>query len=622
MANGIPSWRLWATLAVAACCWISVFSTPSPAAVQKRVMILHSVGREFRPWNEYAKQIREELDRQSPWPLDVQEHSLLTARSGDTNPEAPFAAYLEALYSGHTPDLIVGIGAPAAAFVQRHRQQLFPGTPALFTAIEQRRVDRSSLTENDTIVAVKLDFRFLFESFLRVSPDTRIVAVVEGSSPNELYWEGEMKRELKPLEDRIEVRWYDGLSFEDLLKQTSTLPPRSAIFWNQMLVDGAGIAHDGDTALTTLWATANAPIFTHDDAFFGREIVGGPMQSARALSKTAASVAIRILSGEKPGDINVPPSQFATPKYNWRELRRWNISENRLPPQSTIYFREQTLWDQYRWQIVLVCAVILLQAALITGLLRERHARVLAEIQSRQRMAELAHTNRYAMAGELTASIAHELNQPLGSILTNAETAELMLKSPAPNLGEIGTILADIRRDDARASEVIHRLRSLLKKAPFELKNIDLNEIVDDTIKFLSALAIAREIELAGLISPVPLPIRGDRVQLQQVILNLVVNAMDAMSGLAKDQRRIVMKTARNEDFAEVSVEDAGPGILPDKLKDVFEPFFTTKSNGMGMGLSIARTIVEAHDGHIWAENLTRGGAVFHIRLPLATLRK
>jgi signal transduction histidine kinase len=239
-------------------------------------------------------------------------------------------------------------------------------------------------------------------------------------------------------------------------------------------------------------------------------------------------------------------------------------------------------------------------------------------VQARQRSAELAHINRYSMAGELTASIAHEINQPLGSILANIEAAQLLIRSSTPDMNEIKEILADIRRDDERASEVIQRLRSLLKKAPFELRNIDLNQSARETVEFLSALAIARRVVLDSAISSVPLPIRGDRIQLQQVIVNLVVNAMDAMSHAPSEGRKITIHTARNENCAEISVTDAGPGIqLPD-LEDVFEPFFSTKPQGMGMGLSIARTIVEAHNGRIWAENQARSGAVFRIQLPLA----
>jgi len=283
-----------------------------------------------------------------------------------------------------------------------------------------------------------------------------------------------------------------------------------------------------------------------------------------------------------------------------------------------VRFREPTVWAQYRWQIAVICAVMLLQGALISGLLYERRRRLHAEVQSRQRSAELAHINRFSMAGELTATIAHEINQPLGAILTNVETAELMVKSPAPDLQEIGEVLADIRRDDERASDVIGRLRSLLKKAPFELKHIDLNEVVRETVRFLSALAIAREVDLTSFIAPTPLPIKGDLIQLQQVILNLIVNAMDAMSGMPSAERRITVSTVRDGNSADLSVSDVGPGIPVEKLKEVFEPFFTTKAQGMGLGLSIARTIVEAHGGQLSAENQAGRGAAFRIRLPLA----
>jgi signal transduction histidine kinase len=588
------------------------------AAEHKRVLILHSVGREFRPWNEYAKHMRAELDRQSPWPLDVQEHSLVAARSADPNPEPPFVDYLRALYGEQQPDLIIVVGAPAANFIQRHRRDLFATAPMLFTTVEQRRVRMSELTEYDTVVSVTQDFRFVFESFLRIAPDTKTVAIVNGDSPNEQFWQGEMRRELKPLEDRIEIRWYDKLSYEDLLKQTAELPPHSAIFWYQMIVDGAGVAHEGDRAMTRLYQTANAPIFSHDDAFYGGEIVGGPMHSALAGSKRAAAVAMRILGGEKPGDIKTPSSNFGPPRYDWRQLQRWKISERLLLPGSEIDFREPTPWEIYRWQILVIGSALVFQALLITLLLHERGRRQHAEVQSQQRMSDLAHVNRFSTAGELTASIAHEINQPLGAIRANAETMELMVKSGAPNIGQVREIVADIRRDEERVSNVILRLRSLLKKAPFEVRDTDFNEVVRETIDLLSGLAIGRQVELRSVLSTVPLPVKGDPIQLQQVILNLIVNAMDAMSHLPVAERRITIRTVRDNEVAEVSIADRGPGIPPDNLKQVFEPLFTTKTEGMGIGLSIARTIVEAHLGQLLAENQPGSGALFRVSLPLA----
>jgi signal transduction histidine kinase len=334
-------------------------------------------------------------------------------------------------------------------------------------------------------------------------------------------------------------------------------------------------------------------------------------------SAVTANVANRILSGERAGDIKTRPIEFAAPMFDWRQLRRWGIAESSLPAGSTVYFREPTVWGRYWWQIALVTAVILLQAGLIAALLREHRRRQLAEVRSRHRMAELGHVNRFSMAGELTASIAHEINQPLGAILTNAETADAILESPTPDIAELKDIVKDILQDDQRAVEVIRRMRSLLKKAPFEVKNIDLNDLVRETVEFLSALAIARKVELSSVITPEALPILGDRIQLQQVILNLIVNGIDAMRDTPSGERIISIQTSRVEKFAELSVSDLGSGIPEDKLKEIFEPFFTSKSGGMGMGLSIARTIVEAHEGQIWAQNRDHGGASFRIKLPL-----
>jgi signal transduction histidine kinase len=221
--------------------------------------------------------------------------------------------------------------------------------------------------------------------------------------------------------------------------------------------------------------------------------------------------------------------------------------------------------------------------------------------------------------GVLSASIAHELNQPLGAILNNAEIAEMLLNSPSPpNLDDIKEILTEIKRDDQRASEVIKRLRSLLTKAKPQTEGIDLNDTVREVFNFLSTQASARSVILISMPSPQAVRVHGDRIQLQQVILNLVVNGIDAMADSRNPERKITSRTAVLDGVAEVSIADCGPGIPSDKLPHLFEPFFTTKEHGMGMGLSIARTIVEAHGGRIWAENQTGGGAIFRLSLPLA----
>jgi signal transduction histidine kinase len=586
------------------------------SAEPKRVLMLHSYGRDFKPWSEYARTIRVELERQSPWPLDIQEQTLVTARFADSMPEEPFVEYLAALYGPRPLDLIVSIGAPAAGFVQRRRDRLFRKVPMLLTAVEQRRVDYLRLTGNDTVVSVRSDISGFLGGILQVLPDVRTIAVVTGASPLERYWLTEIKKAAAPLEYRVNFVWYAELPFEEMLRRASTLPPNSAIFWHLLSIDAAGVPREGDAALRELHSVANAPIFSYQEAFFGDGIVGGPMHSVARGSEKAAATAIRLLGGEKPGAIEPVTIDFAVPRFDWREMRRWGISEDRLPSGSQIDFRSPTLFDKYRWQIAMILGVVLLQSGLIAALLHERRGRHLAEIQSRQRLAELAHMNRYSVSGELTTSIAHELNQPLGAILTNAETAELMLKSTSPNIAELREILSDIRRDDQRASDLIRHLRGMLKRAPFDPRDIDLNATISEVVNFVSPLAQAADVKLNCRLAPQELRINGDPVQVQQVVLNLIMNSIDAVSQIENLPRKIEVETGPAGGCAEISIADSGPGIASDQLKAVFEPFFTTKAKGMGMGLSIARTIVEAHHGRILAENKVDGGARFLIRLP------
>ena len=584
------------------------------AADAKRVMFLHSFGPLFKPWSDYARAVRAETIRQAKWSIDFSDFSLASARTDDGESEAPLVQYLRALYLREPLDLIIALGAPAASFIQRHRSELFSTTPMIFTAVDRRRVDYDHLSENDTVVAVNHDFAAILKTILQVLPDTKTVAIVNGVSPNEVFWHEEIQRQLAPFAKTVELKWYDESPFVDILKDAAKLPPHSAILWHLMNIDAAGVSHEENESLNALASVASAPIFSYDGSFFEGALVGGPMFSVQESSAVTANVANRILSGERAGDIKTQPVEFAAPRFDWRQMQRWGISEGSLPPGSTVDFRSPRLWQVYRAQIALVAAVFVLQGGLISGLLLERRRRHRAEANARQRMTELARVVRFSTAGELTASIAHEINQPLGAILTNAETADAILKSPTPDIAELKDIVKDIVKDDRRAGEVVRRMRSLLKKTPFELKSLDFNDLVRETVKLV--VAVGRKVELVSVITPDPLPILGDRIQLQQVILNLVTNGIDAMQDSRNQDRVISIRTSRVEKFAELSVSDCGPGIPEDKIKEVFEPFFTSKAEGMGMGLSIARTIVEAHNGRIWAEN-EPGGATFRIKLPL-----
>ena len=241
-----------------------------------------------------------------------------------------------------------------------------------------------------------------------------------------------------------------------------------------------------------------------------------------------------------------------------------------------------------------------------------------AELEAQRSRQELAHVGRVSTVGEMTASLAHQLNQPLAAIMTNAQAAARMLNATTPDVSELRAILQDIVRDDRRASDVIQRLRQLLRKGELEITSVDLTAAIRELVELVSTEAVIRNITVSFDFDDDPVLANGDRVQLQQVILNLLHNAMEALADPHDGPRRIVIGCHRYHHVVVVNVSDSGPGLNAGTEEMVFEPFYTTKRGGMGMGLSIVRSIVEAHGGIITATNALEGGALIEFQLPAA----
>lgn len=241
-----------------------------------------------------------------------------------------------------------------------------------------------------------------------------------------------------------------------------------------------------------------------------------------------------------------------------------------------------------------------------------------SEMEIGRQRAQLTHISRVSTVGQLASSLAHELNQPLGAILRNAEAAELVLQDSSPDLKEVRAILADIRQDDHRAGEVIDRMRSLIRRREAERQRLDLNILAGEVIALVRQDAEMRRVHLTMERDPALPAVHGDHVQLQQVVVNLLLNAMDALNGNPPETRLVTVRTKSVGTMVELSVSDNGHGITSDRLPHVFDPFFTSKPNGLGLGLAISRTITEAHGGRLTAENNVVGGATFICALPAA----
>jgi len=585
------------------------------AAESKRVLLLYySSGGNL----VNATHFRAALEQQSKELLEIYDAPLSTARPANEDVVARYADYLHALLPDQRLDLVVAVGASAVSLSQRYRSQNFPFTPMLAIA-EERRIPYADLRENDVVVPTKIDLVGVIENILRVLPRTTNVAVVIGNSPNERFWLEQLHAAFGPFAGRVSFAYFNDLSFNEMLTRVGALPPRSAIFHLMLLTDAAGTTLDDTIVLRKLYAVANAPIFSYYDNNFGDGIVGGPLISVQVRSQIAAEVALRMLRGERSRDLNVQPVEFATPKFDWREVQRWGISANSLPPGSEIYFRSPSAWEQYRGQILAIVAALLAQAALVGWLFYEIGRRQRAEVQSRSSMAELTYMNRRASAEQRSATLAHEISQPLAGIATRASAALRWLRMEKPNNEKAQTALEGIVAASHRASDIIASVRAMFKKGPSERVPTDINQIILTVLSILRVELQQHGVDLQTQLNEHLPNVLGDKVQLQQVVLNLVMNAVEAMQSV---QTRVlkVQTDQANPGRVRVSIADTGTGIDPSNIDRVFKPFFTTKANGMGMGLVICRSIIENHDGRIWVSPRTNGASIFQFELPTSVI--
>ena len=375
MKQTLPRFAWWIALCNIVVLASVICASGATALRVRRVLILHSLGRDFAPYSAASSEFRTELARQSAAPIEFLEASLETARFVERGSETPFVEYLRALFAERSVDLLVPFGAPAMNFLLRHRDRLFPGVPLLVGTVDERRLKDINLGANATAVGTYLDLPGIIENILRLLPGTRNIEVVIGNSPLEKFWLTELRQDLKPFTDRVSFTWLNELSFEEMRKRLADRPRDTAVLYAVLLVDAAGVPHEQERALEILHTESNAPIFGAFDSQLGRGIVGGPLYPLQEVSHQGARLAVRILNGESPGNIRPLLLGSTTPVYDWRELKRWGISETRLPAGSKVQFREPTIWQRYKVGIFIAVGLLILQAALIFVLLVERKRR-------------------------------------------------------------------------------------------------------------------------------------------------------------------------------------------------------------------------------------------------------
>jgi PAS domain S-box-containing protein len=719
----------------------------------KRVLLLYSEDKAHPAHELTDRGIRAVFQSNKLFDVQLYTEYLDLSRFGGPGHVHTMADYLNRKYAGTEIDAIITVYPAAIDFLMSEGGgKVFPGVPIVACEIIRdtaENLDRSPWRRITTGVIIGDNAASVLETVLRLRPGTKGVAMVAGTAPNDGY--SEFPRALKPYAGRIELIDLTKLPMQETLARVGSLPPDTIVLYSSIFRDGANQSFVPREALSLISAAANQPVFGLYDSYMGYGIVGGSLMSFEEQGREAATLALRIMGGESPASIPFGGEQAHVSLYDWRELKRWGISEKALPPGSIVKFKPLSVWEQHRRTVIGGISFIIIETLLVIGLLVNLHRRRRAEAESaasalryrtvadhtydweywsapdgtlnyvspsceritgysaqefidnpsllpkiivpedrgiwnkhdhgartelktrevqfrirtkggetrwidhaclpvndaqskflgirasnrdisdrkkaefevQQHRNELAHVTRVAAMGELTSSLAHELNQPLAAIRNYANAAQRFLSQGEPGLSKAREAIEGIVQDDRRAAEVINRVRALLKKEEPRYHPVHMNNVIQETLAFIRSDSLLEELsietELAQGLPAVP----GDRVQLQQVLLNLMLNAVDAMNKAIPKLRKLVIKTESEEDRGvKVSVRDFGAGIDEAHRDKLFEPFYTTKPGGMGMGLAISARIVHAHGGSIRAENNPDGGATFYFTLPTTTESK
>ena len=594
-------------------------------AQAQRVLLLYDERTDLPGLKALDARLVQTLSTGLPGAIDIYREAMDLSRFQSEGYPPLLRNYLRAKYAGKKIDVVIAALGPALDFMIVHGSEVFPGASVVFCGIDRRELGSRRLPANITGVLLKREFAPTLQTALRLQPRTQRVLLVAGNSEFDRRLVDQARAEFQAVPPRVPVEYLVGLPMAGLLDTLRQLPPETVVLYSTIFADGTGKPFVPHEAAEQIARTANAPVYAFLDQYLGRGIVGGHLYSLDAHGAAAARLALQILAGTPPSALPPIEPPASRDMFDARQLRRWDISERRLPADAIVWNRIISPWQRYRTTILIILGVLLLQSGTIISLLFERRKRLRtqaalreSEARATEQRSELTHLGRVALVGELSNALAHEMKQPLAAILANARAGQhLLLQGNGASTAELHAILEDITADDRRAAEIINNVRGLVKKDEAKAQVLSTNGVVDEVLALLRTdLQLRGVVVRTGFCEPAPL-VFGDRVQLQQVVLNLVMNACDAMSDTPAGERLLVVCTTRQGD-ARIEVRDAGSGIAPDALAKVFEPFVTTKPEGLGLGLAICRSILTDHGGHISAANNRERGATFVVALPLA----
>jgi len=592
-----------------------------------RVLVIYQQQAETRPMLEFTHELRLAIERDLGAQVDFYQEALDFDRFTGRESSSRLASYFDEKYRRFGIDVVVPVGGRALHFAVEQLDHVLPNVPIVFALCAAPQTDPESLPAHVTgRIASASRFERTLWMARRLQPNADEVVVIGGAGASDSVSVAAAVQAVTDSHDSLALTVLQGLPLDALLPRLRQLSPRSIAIFANYRQDGRGRVFEPLDIVGSIARAATAPMYAQLMSYVGEGVVGGSVIRFDDEGKSTGRLVVRVLR-RRPGE-RMPSIEAITNSFvaDWRQLRRFGLSETRLPPGTRLLYREPTAWERHRTVVLPTSGVIVAELLLIGSLLVERRRRQRAQkaAEEQQRRVEearrqVAHMGRVALLGELATTISHELRQPLAAIRTNADAGSIVVRRNRGVMVDEDRELCDeifraIADDDARAADIITRVRALVRKEELPQQPVDLNEVCRTSARLLQYDALHRGGDIILSLAPQLPAVTGDPVQFQQVVLNLILNALEACgSSIAP---RVEIRTIAREDEVEVEVRDNGPGLSEGARLHLFESFFTTKAHGLGVGLMIVHSIVERHHGRILAENGVTGGAIVRFALP------
>ena len=592
-----------------------VFGSPAEDAGVRRVLILYENEGTLFAVREISQGLQEQLSRVDPTAIELYSEYLDTVRFQDSAHKDRIAAFLAAKYEGVKLDAVVAMGPAALLFALERLDWLSDKVPIATGAVSPSTFEGISDTSRIYGVLNNFDVQKTVDLAARLHPEAKRLIVLTGSSDFDHRWRDTAEEKLGANYAGLAVSHLSDLSLEGFQTAVSNLPDDGLLLVLTVFTDADGRKFVPRDAAAEIVSQASVPAYAVYSSYIGAGIVGGQVETFSGMGREVGQLVEGLLQGERPSE-HLKPSAVM-PLLDWQQIKRWNIDPALLPEDAVLENYNPPVWERYRWQIAFGLAIILLQSGTIVALvLLDRWRRRMSKELALERL-QLAHMSRISQLGQLSGSIAHELNQPLTSILSNAEAGLRMLDRGVAKPADIRGILEDVASADKHAAETLAGLRQLFMNKDVSCSPVNLNAAVSETLKLAKSELAARKTSASFSSVANTITVRANFSQLQQITLNLILNASEAMSHLPPSRRRIDIRTGiEAEGQAFLAVSDCGAGMTKEMQEAAFKPFVSQTSGGMGLGLPICRSIALAHGGTLEFDQTRETGVRIVLTLP------